>query len=218
MADNDPADQLKKLADLRAQGVLSEAEFTAAKAKVLGGGPATAGKQAPKTSKTGCGCLTVIAVVVLIVIISAVAGSSGSGNAPKNFTVSNASVAGLVKNVINNSSDSPGLAHPPAVNCVVSGARCDIDYTIKEPAGISAGLELIVPTAQIWKGLFEDPRFRSGLITVSGPLISQGGKSSTGPMFTLACNRADANQINWGTVGAHGIQSICAFHQLIQSL
>ena len=29
MPNDDPADQLKKLADLRAQGVLSEAEFTA---------------------------------------------------------------------------------------------------------------------------------------------------------------------------------------------
>ncbi len=36
MANDDPAEQLKKLSDLRAQGVLTEAEFTAAKAKVLG--------------------------------------------------------------------------------------------------------------------------------------------------------------------------------------
>lgn len=219
MPDNDPADQLKKLADLRAQGVLSEAEFTAAKAKVLGGGPATAGKQAPKkNSKTGCGCLTVIAVVVLIVIISAIAGSSGSGNAPKNFTVSDGSVAGLVKNVINNNSDSPGLAHPPTIDCTSSGSHCVIDYTLKQPAGISAGDELIVPTAQIWKGLFEDPRFNSALITVSGPLVSQGGKSSTGAAFTLSCDRSDADLIDWDTVDAHGIQSICTFHQLIRSL
>lgn len=54
MAENDPADQLKKLADLKAQGVLSEAEFTAAKAKVLGGTPGT-GKTAKKGSRTGCG-------------------------------------------------------------------------------------------------------------------------------------------------------------------
>ena len=40
MADNDPAEQLAKLADLRAQGELSEAEFTAAKANVLGSPPA----------------------------------------------------------------------------------------------------------------------------------------------------------------------------------
>lgn len=221
MTDSDPADQLKKLSELRAQGVLSEAEFTAAKAKVLGSGPAPAGNQATptkKTSKTGCGCLALIAVVVLIIIIAAVAGSSGSGNAPKHFTVSNAAVASLVKNVINNNSSSPGLAHPPSVDCTASGSHCNINYTLKEPAGISAGLELIVPTAQIWKGLFEDSRFNSGHITVSGPLVSQGGKSSTGAMFTLDCNRSDADQIDWGTVDAHGIQSICTFDQLIRSL
>lgn len=66
MADNDPADQLKKLADLRKQGVLSEAEFSAAKAKVLGSGPAPTGRvahgrtQSQRTAgqlaakKTGC--------------------------------------------------------------------------------------------------------------------------------------------------------------------
>lgn len=159
-----------------------------------------------------------VAIVVIVVIISALGGSGGSGNAPKNFTVSDISVAGLVKNVINNNADSPGLAHPPSTDCTSSGSRCVIDYTLKEPAGISAGLELIVPTAQIWKGLFEDSRFNSGLITVSGPLVSQGGKNSTGPMFTLSCNRTDADLIDWDTVDAHGIQSICTFHQLIESL
>lgn len=220
MADNDPAEQLKKLSDLRAQGVLSETEFTAAKAKVLGGGGGGTGKPAAKKSnKAGCGCLTFIAVVVLIIVITAVAGSSGgSANAPTTFTVSNKSVSKLVTDVINNNGDSPGLAKAPGVDCVSSGSQCDINYTLKEPAGISAGLELIVPTAEIWKGLFEDPRFHSALITVSGPLTSQGGKSSTGPMFTLDCNRSDANQINWGQVDAHGIQDICTFDQLISSL
>ncbi len=32
----DPIDQLKQLADLKAQGVLTDAEFAAAKAKILG--------------------------------------------------------------------------------------------------------------------------------------------------------------------------------------
>jgi Short C-terminal domain len=36
MTNDDPVGQLKKLSDLRAQGILSEAEFTAAKAKVIG--------------------------------------------------------------------------------------------------------------------------------------------------------------------------------------
>jgi len=37
-------------------------------------------------------------------------------------------------------------------------------------------------------------------------------------MFTMDCNRADADQIDWDTVDAKGIQSICAFDQLIESL
>jgi hypothetical protein len=161
----------------------------------------------------------VVAVVIVAAIIGAASGSgSGSGNAPKHFQVNNKAVASLVTNVINNNSGSPGLAHPPTIYCVPSGAQCDINYTLKEPTGISAGLELVDPTAQIWKGLFEDPRFRSGLITVSGPLVSQGGKSSDGPMFTLDCNRGDADQIDWDQVDAHGLQSICTFHQMIESL
>jgi hypothetical protein len=56
------------------------------------------------------------------------------------------------------------------------------------------------------------------LITVSGPLTTQGGKSVTGPMFTLDCNRSDADQIDWGQVDAHGIHDICTFDQLISSL
>lgn len=220
MADNDPAEQLKKLSELRAQGVLSEAEFTAAKAKVLGNTPAAAaGKKAPKkSSKSGCGCLTVIVIVAVIAIVGAIGGGGGSGNAPKSFTVSDKTVASLVTNVINNNGASPGLAHAPTVDCNLSKSHCDIEYTLKEATGISAGLELVDPTAQIWKGLFEDPRFNSGLITVSGPLVSQGGKSSTGAMFTLSCNRGDADQIDWDTVDAHGIQSICTFGQLISSL
>ncbi len=222
MAENDPAEQLKRLAELHEQGVLSAAEFAAAKAKVLGVGTAnaTTTKKKGSSRKSGCGCL--VLVIAVVVIIAAIAGSSsggsGSGNAPAHFTVTTGAVAGLVKNVINNNEDSPGLATPPIVSCTSNGSSCAINYTLKEPAGISAGLELVDPTAQIWKGLFEDPRFHSGVITVSGPLTSQGGQSSTGPMFTLGCNRSDADQINWDQVDAKGIQNICDFTQLIQSL
>jgi hypothetical protein len=52
VANDDPADQLRKLSDLRAQGVLSEAEFTAAEAKVIGGSePAKSG-----VTLTGAAC------------------------------------------------------------------------------------------------------------------------------------------------------------------
>jgi hypothetical protein len=224
LSDTDPADQIKRLSELRQQGALTEAEFAAAKAKVLGSGPPTGSGSAPTATgkkqapKAGCGCLTLVVVVVIIVIIASASGSGGSGNAPTSFTVSDAAVAKLVTNVINNNGNSPGLAKPPSANCTANGSQCSIRYTIKEPAGISAGLELIDPTAQIWKGLFEDSRFQSGVITVLGPLTSVGGQSSAGPLFTLGCNRADDSQIDWNTVDAHGIQTICQFSQLVSSL
>ncbi len=221
MANDDPAEQLKKLSDLRAQGVLSEAEFTAAKAKVIGNAPGQPAAKKKTTNKGGCGCLTVIVIVAVIAVISGSSGSGGGGgsaNAPKNFTVSNTSVAKLVTDVVNNDSSSPGLQHPPTVDCNTSASHCTIDYTIKTPAGISAGLEVVGPTEQIWKGLFEDSRFNSGLITVSGPLVSQGGKSSNGPLFSLDCNRSDADLIDWDTVTAKNMQEICTFDQMVSSL
>jgi hypothetical protein len=61
VANDDPAEQLKKLSDLRAQGVLSEAEFTAAKAKVIGGTqPLTAGVTA-----SGVTCALGFAAVII---------------------------------------------------------------------------------------------------------------------------------------------------------
>jgi hypothetical protein len=178
------------------------------------GAPATPVK---KTNARN-GCLGfVVLVVIIAVIVSAVSGSGGSGNAPSSFTVSDGAVVALVKNVINNTGSSPGLQGAPQANC--SGeTQCDIKYTVKEPTGISTDLELIQPTAQIWKGLFEDSNFQNGTIEVDGPLTSVGGISSNGPLFTLSCDRNAASQINWDNVDGNGLRTLCQYTKHVKGL
>jgi hypothetical protein len=164
----------------------------------------------------GCGCLVVL--VVLVVIIVAVATSGGSsGNAPKHFTVSDGAVSGLTKSVIDNAEDSPGLHGRPRAKCQ-GQAHCEITYTVKEPAGISSNLELIQPTAQIWKGLFEDRKFKGGIIEVKGPATSVGGKTTNSDLFSLSCDRQASNQIDWNDVQASGLKSLCVFIQQVKGL
>jgi hypothetical protein len=61
VANDDPAEQLKKLSELRAQGVLSEAEFTAAKAKVLG----STDSSKPSVTPTGIAAALGFAAVII---------------------------------------------------------------------------------------------------------------------------------------------------------
>lgn len=64
MANDDPAEQLQKLSDLRAQGVLTEAEFTAAKAKVLAS-PAQPRTVTAGASTSGIACALGFAAVIV---------------------------------------------------------------------------------------------------------------------------------------------------------
>jgi len=168
-------------------------------------------KQPAKANNARSGCLGIVVLVIIIGgIATAISGGGSSGNAPSSFTVSDSAVVGLVKNVINNASDSPGLQGTPQANCN-GETNCRITYTVKEPAGISTDLELIVPTAQIWKGLFEDSNFQNGTIEVEGPLTSVGGVSSNGPLFRLSCDRSAASQINWDNVDGNGLRTLCQY-------
>ena len=173
----------------------------------------------PAQKKARTGCLGVIVIIALIVVIASIAGSGGggSGKAPSSFTVSDSAVVDLTKNVINNTSDSPGLQGTPQADCT-GETQCDITYTVKEPTGISTDLELIQPTAQIWKGLFEDPNFQSGTITVSGPVTSVGGVNSNGPLFMLSCDRTAASQINWDNVDGNGLRTLCQYTKIAKGL
>jgi hypothetical protein len=125
--------------------------------------------------------------------------------------VSSRSVATLVTDAIDNNSESSGLAHPPTVKCSASGARCNVQYTLKQTVGLNGpiGALEVGPTAQIWKGLFEDSRFKSGVIAAFGRPI-HGAEPE---MFTVKCNRNDAGQINWDHVDAHRIESTCTLTQ-----
>lgn len=175
-------------------------------------------KQPAGPKNTRGGLLGIVGLVVIIVaIVSGGSGSGGSGSAPSSFTVSDSAAAGLVSNVINNASNSPGLHGAPQVNC--SGeTQCQITYSVNQPVGVSTDLELIQPTAQIWKGLFRDSNFQSGMITVQGPLTSVGGVSSDGPLFTLSCDRTAASQINWDAVDGNGLRSLCQYTKLASGL
>jgi hypothetical protein len=155
-----------------------------------------------------------IAGIAVILIIGVIAGGGKSGNngsAPTNFIVSDGAVAHLVKGVTDPASG-------PQVACA-GRVSCQITYTVAEPLGIFSGWsEEVQPTMQIWKGMFEDPQFQTGTITVDGPQTSIGGQSSTGPLFTLSCDRSAANEINWDQVGETGIKTLCSYHALVRGM
>lgn len=168
---------------------------------------------ANKRARTGCLGLIVI-VIIIVVIVDA---TGGSGKAPSHFTVSDNAVVSLTTNVINNTENSPGLNGTPTANCQGRG-HCQITYTVKKPSGISSDLELIQPTAQIWKGLFEDPNFQGGTIEVKGPTTSVAGKSGNSPLFTPSCNRSAASQIDWDHVDGQGLRTLCQYNQIATGL
>jgi hypothetical protein len=142
------------------------------------------------------------------------AGCSEGFKAPSSFTASERSVSALVTEAIDKETTSPGLAKPPTVNC--SSSECTISYVVKEPTGISFDDELIQPTRQIWKALFEDSNIQDAKITVEGPVVSVGGQKSIGELYSLSCTREDANQINWDGVEADGLKKICEYNKAVK--
>jgi hypothetical protein len=79
-------------------------------------------------------------------------------------------------------------------------------------------MQLIEPTRQMWKALFNDPQFQSGTITVKGPVTTVGGKNETGSYYTLTCDRYAASQINWDNVDGKGIRTLCDYNAQLQGL
>lgn len=167
------------------------------------------------------GCLTVIGAIVVIVIIIAVAtSSSGSSHkAPRNFKATPADINATIASAVDGG-DSPGLAKKPHSFCRggQTARDCFVRYTIKEPAGISAALELISPTRPIFKALFGVSNVSNVHVKVSGPTISMGGKHSNSPLFSLTCSRQEATQIDWHDISASALEQICTFDQLVKSL
>lgn len=160
--------------------------------------------------------------LVVLALLAALPGCAG--NAPNGsvrepagpFHISNAKVKALVTTAINGADSSPGLAEPPEVDC--THASCWITYALKEPTGIDSDMELIQPTAGIWKALFSVRGFREGTIDVMGPTTSVGGKSGLDTLFSLSCDRSAADQIDWDNVDGHGLRTLCVYDPKVKGL
>ena len=101
-----------------------------------------------KKKASGCGTLIVL-IVIVVVVVAALSGGKSKPPAPKGpFTATNSQMAAAVVSAVDGDSDSPGVKHNVAhANCShgSAGISCYVSYTVNEPAGISAALELITP-------------------------------------------------------------------------
>jgi streptogramin lyase len=162
-----------------------------------------------------------VSAIICKLSVTAVALGVASGctmaadySAPPSFTVSNDAVSLLVEQALTRTSFAAQEDGSPAVDC--SGeTRCTIAYTVQEPVGFINEVELVLPTRQIWKAMFTDPKFREGTITVSGPERTRREKE-TSVLFTLSCDRGAASQINWDNVDAKGIKTICNYTRQVE--
>jgi hypothetical protein len=177
-------------------------------------------KAQQKRKASGCGTLIVL-IVIVVVVIAVVANKSSTPSAPKGpFTATNAQMAAAVANAVDSDGDAASVKGSPTANCThgSGGISCYVSYTVNEPAGISAALELIDPTRGFFKTAFSDASVNYLSATVSGPATSVGGKTSTTPLFTLACNRNAANQIDWDNVGVSGLKTLCTYTAHVSGL
>ena len=66
------SEELERLAKLRDQGVLTDAEFQAEKAKLLGGGGSAPQSAAPKPDKaknTAIGCIGLVVILIVLIVL-----------------------------------------------------------------------------------------------------------------------------------------------------
>jgi hypothetical protein len=152
-------------------------------------------------------------------IVGLLSGCTPSYTAPTAFAVTNDSVTKVVEQAIAADKEATQLDGPASAHCNTA-KTCQIAYTIEEPLGETSGMDgiMIQPTRQIWKTLFADPQFTSGTITVSGPVVSVGGTSSTGVYFTLTCDRHAEAQINWDRVDGNGLRTFCVYSPELKDL
>jgi hypothetical protein len=126
------------------------------------------------------------------------------------FTVSRAAVIRVVQDALADAITPAKLNGLPVVTC--SGEKtCAIAYTVMKATGIGRDIELIQPTRQIWKALFLDARFDSGIITVSGPVITDDGNVQISQLFTLRCNRDVGSAVDWKLVSGLVIRRVCDY-------
>ena len=176
----------------------------------------------PQQKKRASGCATLIVLIVIVVVVVAVVSNkSSTHSAPKGpFKATNTQMAVAVANAVDSDGDAASVKGTPTANCThgSGGISCYVSYTVNEPAGISAALELIDPTRGFFKTAFSDPSVNYVSATVSGPATSVGGKTTTTPLFTLACDRNAANQIDWDNVGVSGLKALCDYTAHVSGL
>ena len=165
---------------------------------------------------------TWLAIACISIASSTLAGCSSTPtySAPATFTVTNDAVIKAVQLAIGAAPEATKLDGPARASCD-DKTTCQIAYTIQEPLGGTGDmndLEMIQPTRQIWKTLFADPAFKEGTITVSGPVTSVGGKSSTDIYYTLVCDRQAAAQIDWDKVDGNGLRTLCTYMPMLKGL
>ena len=150
-----------------------------------------------------------------------VACSSGPRySAPAIFTVTSDAVAKVVQQAIDADSVAAKLDGAASANCD-STKTCVIAYDIHQPVVGSSSMddtEMIEPTRQVWKTLFADPNFQSGTITVSGPVTSAAGKTSTDVYYFLTCDRKAAAQIDWDMIDGNGLRTVCAYSPKVKGM
>jgi hypothetical protein len=144
-------------------------------------------------------------------------------SAPEAFTVSNDAVTQVVRDAVAGDRFAAQLDGAPQVDCA-GQTTCVIGYTVHEANGTVfhkeriADEQLILPTAQVWKALFNDPQFQSGTVTVKGPVPMNKGDDQIASYFTLTCDRAAASKINWDHSDGHGIRAQCTYRPLTRGM
>lgn len=107
--------------------------------------------------------------------------------------------------------DSGGTS--PEVRCP-HGHRCEATYRY-DFLGLGLDTELVMAQNEVWKAIFNNSDVRSGLITISGPTNTVGGKQRVEPLLRVACSRAAANQIDWDYVDREGMETLCNWRELV---
>jgi hypothetical protein len=162
-------------------------------------------------------------LTLAVIAVAAGCSSPPQYSAPQSFTVGGAAVVQLVQEAIGRDRFAAPIEGTPIANC--NGRQtCTISYTVRETTGtifhkeVAADEQLFLPTAQVWKGLFNDPQFQSGTITVEGPLNPSESDSKTGVYFTITCDRAAASNINWDSMDGHELRHRCAYQPKTRGL
>jgi hypothetical protein len=155
-------------------------------------------------------------VSLLVLAVSAGCSSADRYSAPEVFTVSNGAVTQVVRDAVAGDRFAAQLDGAPQVDCK-DQTTCVIGYTVHQANGTVfhkeriADEQLILPTAQVWKALFNDSKFQSGTVTVNGPVPMAKGDDQIATYFALTCDRTAASKINWDRTDGHGIRAQCSY-------